>query len=190
MADRDLINSYLAELAQRLPPGAVEELADGLEETFQHHLQRGLAETEAAHSAIAEFGRPTQVITAFARQSPGRRTAIALLATAPLFAILWGTTLITTQAWQWQIPAAAVVVFGAILLVVASTLLAVAKSNNPKTTLLAGPASVALMLLDLGMLAAIATAAPAVTWPMALAIPASLARTALSARNLPHVFAR
>jgi len=190
MADRDLINSYLAELTRSLPPGDVEELADGLEETFQRHLQRGLAPTEAAHSAIAEFGQPTQVITAFARQSPGRRTAIALLVTAPLFAILWGTTLTTTQAWRWPIPPAAAVIFGATLLAVASTLLAVAKSTNPATTRLAGPASAALILLDLGMLATIATAAPTVTWPMALPVTASLARAALAARNLPHVFAR
>jgi hypothetical protein len=190
MADRDLIRSYLDELAHRLPPGAVEELADGLEETLQHHLRRGLCPADAARSAIAEFGRPTQVTSAFAHQSPGRRTAIALLATAPVFAVLWGTTLITAHAWNWQIPPGAAVVFGATLLAVAATLLAVAKSNNPTTTRLAGPASVALMLLDLGMLAAIATAAPAVTWPMALAVPASLARTALAARNLPHVYAR
>lgn len=189
MADRDLIHNYLDELAQRLPAGTVEELADGLEETFQHHLQSGLSPADAARSAIAEFGQPTQVTTAFARQSPGRRTAIALLATAPVFAALWGTTLITTKAWHWQIPPSAAVAYGAILLAVAATLLAVAKSNDPTTGRLAGPASIALILLDLGMLAAIATAAPAVTWPMALAIPASLARTALAARNLPRVFA-
>jgi hypothetical protein len=190
MADRDLIHRYLDELAQRLPPQAVEELADGLEETFQHHLRQGLTPAAAAHSAIAEFGQPTQVITAFASQSSGRRTAIALLATAPVFAVLWGTTLITTQAWKWQIPPVAAVAFGAVLLTVAATLLAIAKSNIPTTALLAGPASVALILLDLSMLAAIAAAAPAVTWPMVLAVLASMARTTLAARNLPHVFTR
>jgi hypothetical protein len=38
MADRDLIHSYLDALAQRLPSEAVEELADGREETFQRYL--------------------------------------------------------------------------------------------------------------------------------------------------------
>ncbi|MBP2348934.1 hypothetical protein JOF29_008685 [Kribbella aluminosa] len=188
MADRDLIHNYLNELAQRLPAGTVEELADGLEETFQHHLRSGLSPADAAHAAIAEFGPPAQVTTAFALQSPGRRTAIALLATAPVFAALWGTTLITTQAWHWPVPPAAAAVFGTTLLIVAVTLLSVARSKDPRTARLAGPASVALILLDLGMLA-IATATPAVTWPMALAIAASLARTALAARNLPRVFA-
>jgi hypothetical protein len=190
MADHDVIHSYLDELAQRLPAGTVEELADGLEETFQHHLRRGLSPADAAHSAIAEFGRPTQITAAFACQSAGRRTAIALLATAPVFAVLWGTTLITTRAWNWQIPPVVAAAFGVTLVAVAATLLAVAKSNNPTTTRLAGPASVAVMLLDLGMLAAAAILAPAVTWPMGLAAAASLARTTVAARNLPRVFAR
>ena len=106
-----------------------------------------------------------------------------------MFAILWGTTLITAKAWHWQLPTSAAVAYGAILLAVAATLLAVAESNNPAAGRLAGPASIALILLDLGMLAAIAIAARAVTWPMALAIPASLTRTALATRNLPRVFA-
>lgn len=189
MADRDLIRNYLDKLAQRLPAGTVEELADGLEETFQHHLRSGLPPADAARSAIAEFGQPAQVTTAFAVQSPGRRTAITLLATAPVFAVLWAATLITTKAWHWQIPPSAAAAYGAILLATAATLLLVAKSNNPRAGRFAVPASIALILLDLGMLAAIATAAPAATWPMALAIPASLARTALAARNLPSVFA-
>jgi HAAS len=190
MADRDLINSYLAELARRLPGEAVEELADGLEETYQHQLRLGLSPTEAAHSAISEFGRPVQVAAAFAHQSSGRRTAIALLVTAPVFAGLWGTTLITAHAWNWPIPPGAAVTFGAALLAVAVTLVIIARSNNPTTTRLAGPASVALVLLDLDMLTAVAAAAPTVTWPMALAIPASLIRVALAGRNLPRVFAR
>ncbi len=89
MADHDLIRGYLDELARRLPAGAVEELADGLEETYQHHRRRGLSATDAARSAIAEFGHPRRVTTAFAHQSAGHRTAIALLATAPVFALLW-----------------------------------------------------------------------------------------------------
>jgi hypothetical protein len=144
MADRDLIHSYLDALAQRLPSEALEELADGLEETFQRYLGRGLSPAEAADSAIAEFGRPTQVTTAFARQSSGRRTAFALLATAPVFAVLWGTTLITTQAWNWPIPTGAAVAFGVIRVAVAASLLAVAKSNNPTTTRLAGPRTAGL----------------------------------------------
>lgn len=190
MAHHHLIHHYLDELSQRLPAATVEELADGLEETFRHHLLRGLSPTDAARSALDDFGHPTQVTTAFARQSPGRRTAIALLTTAPAFALLWGTTLITTKAWTWHIPPSAAIAYGAILLAVAATLLAIAKSNNPTTGRLAAPASIALILLDLGMLAAIATTAPAITWLMALATSASLIRTILAARNLPPLFGR
>src|SRR6266508_2975648 len=61
MADHALITSHLAVLADRLPAEAVNELADGLEETFQHHLRRGLSRADAAAAAVAEFGRPEQV---------------------------------------------------------------------------------------------------------------------------------
>lgn len=189
MADHDLIRGYLDELARRLPAGAVEELADGLEETYQRHRRRGLSATDAARAAIAEFGHPRQVTTAFAHQSAGHRTAIALLATAPVFALLWGTTLITTRAWRWHIPPASAAIYGTILLTVAATLLKVATSENLTTTRLAAPASLVLMILDAGMLAAIASTTPALTWPMAFAVLASLTRIALTGRNLPRLFA-
>lgn len=189
MADHALIETYLATLARRLPTEAVEELADGLEETFERHLARGLVPDQAAAAAVAEFGRPAQVSAAFARHSAGRRAAVRLLATAPLFAGLWGSALVTTHAWTWPLPGAVAVVFGMALIVVASTLVGVAVSNNLRRTRLAFPAGAVLVLLDLGMLVAVAVAAPAVTWPLALAVPASLARIALTARTLPRVFA-
>ena len=190
MADHTLIASYLAALTDRLPREAVDELADGLAETFQHQLDRGLSPADAAAAAVAEFGRPEDVAAAFARHSPGRRTAVRLLATAPVFALLWGTTLITAQAWTWQLPLGATVAFGVTLLTVAAALVAVAASNDPGRTRIAGPASLVLTLLDLSMLAAIAVAAPTMTWPMALAVPASLARITLTVHNLPHVLER
>ena len=42
MAHHHLIEDYLATLRRRLPADAVDELADGLAETYQHHLWRGL----------------------------------------------------------------------------------------------------------------------------------------------------
>lgn len=190
MAHHTLIENYLAALAERLPVEAVEELADGLEETFQRNLDRSMSPDDAATAAIAEFGQPAQVVTAFARHAPGRRTAVRLLATGPIFAALWGTTLITAQAWTWPIPLAAVVAYAAALLMVAGLLAGVATTNNPRTTSLAAPASATLILLDTGMLATVVIAAPAVTWPMTLAIPASLTRITLTARNLPQTLAR
>jgi hypothetical protein len=45
-------------------------------------------------------------------------------------------------------------------------------------------ASAGLMTLDAAMLAAVLLAAPSLTWPMAVAIPASLTRLTLTARAL------
>jgi hypothetical protein len=47
-----------------------------------------------------------------------------------------------------------------------------------------------LVTLDLAMLAAVLLAAPAFVWPMALAIPASLARVGITLRRLPSTVAR
>ena len=42
MAGHQLIDDYLTSLARRLPDEVVDELADGLAETFQHHRDTGL----------------------------------------------------------------------------------------------------------------------------------------------------
>jgi len=51
MASHQLIDQHLAALARTLPPDTVDELADGLTETWQHHLATGLTPTAAAHAA-------------------------------------------------------------------------------------------------------------------------------------------
>jgi hypothetical protein len=185
MAAHALIAGYLDRLTGRLPAEVIDELADGLHETFQRHLGRGLGPDDAAAATVAEFGRPAQVVAAFVRQSPRRRTALGLLATSPAFAAVWGATLITAQAWTWQIPSAAAVGFAVALLMIAGSLAAVALSNEPRRTRLAAPAGLGLMVLEIAVLAAVALAAPEPTWPMALAIPASLARLTLTARAGP-----
>jgi hypothetical protein len=190
MAEHELIHDYLTTLARRLPPESVEELADGLEETFEHHLSRGLSPAAAASAAIKEFGPVAQVSAAFAHQSVGRRTALVLLATGPVFAVLWGTTLIGARAWTWQIPLGVGIAFGCALIAVAATLMTVARSNDLAATRLTGPAGVVLILLDISMLAAVTIAAPTLTWTVALAGPASLVRILVTARNLPRLFAR
>jgi hypothetical protein len=191
MAGHTLIDAHLAELARQLPASAVEELADGLTETYQHHLGRGLDPTTAATTAITEFGRPEQIITAFVRHAPGRRTALALLATGPIFAACWGPSLILGQAWAWPIPTTATLAFGLALLGIVATLAVAATSRHhyPRTRLAAAGAT-GLIVLDATMLVAVLLAAPSLVWPMALAIPASLARVGLTARALPHLMAR
>jgi hypothetical protein len=187
MDQHAVISGYLDDLASRLPPEAVEELADGLHETYQSQVARGLPPDAAAAAAVAEFGQPNQVAAAFARHSPGHRMAVRLLATAPVFATLWAASLLTAQAWTWPVPLPARIGFALLMLTTAGTLFAVALSNQPRTTTLAAPAGLALILLDAAMLTAVALAAPGLTSPMALAIPASLIRIACTARALPRL---
>lgn len=189
MADHVLIDAYLATLAGRLPADAVDELADGLAETYQRNQARGLDAHSAATTAIAEFGRPAEVTTAFVRNAPGRRIAIRLLATAPVFAALWGATLITAQAWTWSVPVAAAPVFAICLATIAGSLLVVVTCRLPSRTRLATPAGTGLILLDLGMLTTLVIADPGPTWPMAPAVAASLIRVVLTARALTHALA-
>jgi hypothetical protein len=185
-----LIDAYLAELARRLPADAVDELAGGLADTYAHHLARGLDQDAAAASATAEFGGLDQVVAAFVRQAPGRRTALALLASGPVIGTCWGTTLAVGHAWTWPIPTTARLVFGSALLAVVAALAVAATSRRSYTrTRITATASISLMALDTVMVAVALLAAPALVWPMALAIPASLVRVGLIARSLPRVLA-
>ncbi|HEV8559614.1 MAG TPA: permease prefix domain 1-containing protein [Actinophytocola sp.] len=191
MAGHTLIDAHLAALARRLPARAVDELADGLTETYARHLARGFDPTAAARAAIAEFGHPDQIITAFTRQAPGRRTALALLATGPGFAACWGPSLILGHAWTWPIPTPVALAFGLALLAVVAALVTAATSRHSYSrTQLAAPGAIGLVLLDTAVLAAVLLAAPTLVWPMALAIPASLARIGLTARTFPRLLAR
>ncbi len=190
MASNDLIDGYVADLARRLPPDVVDELTDGVVETFHQHRARGLDPSAAAVAATADFGEPDQIGAAFARQAPGRRAAVALLATGPIFGALWGSSLITAKAWTWPIPAAAAIAFGTTLLIIVASLVAAATSRSYARTRLASVGCSGLILLDLAMLAVIAVTSPTLVWPMALAIPASLVRVGISARSLPRLLTR
>ncbi|HEU5469485.1 MAG TPA: permease prefix domain 1-containing protein [Actinophytocola sp.] len=188
MAGHALIEAHLATLAGRLPAGAVDELADGLTETYQHHLARGLDPNSAAAAAVAEFGDTDQILTAFTHHAPGRRTALALLATGPVFAACWGPSLIMSQAWVWPIPIAAELAFGLALLgIVAILAIAATSQHHYGRTRLAAAGGIGLIVLDAAILAAVLLAAPTLVWPMVLAIPASLARIIFTARSLPRV---
>jgi hypothetical protein len=184
VAEHALITGYLDQLARRLPSEVIDELADGLHEGFQRQRQRGLDPDQAAVAALAQFGDPEQVTAAFTRNAPGRRTAIRLLATGPVFAALWAASLITAHAWTWAVPLVAKISFGAVLLATAVALVAVALSKDMSRMKLVAPAAVTLMLLDATIIATVALVPLAATWPMALAIPASLARITLTARTV------
>jgi hypothetical protein len=188
MAGHQLIDQHLAELRRRLPAEAVEELDCGLTETWHHHRDRGLNDEQAAVAAIAEFGTPRQIIDAFAINSPGRRTARLLLTTGPAVGIVWGASLITAKVWTWPVPPAALAGYGAALVLIVACLFAAATTrHNYRRTRLGGIGAIALATLDVGMLTAVALLAPVLVWPMALAIPASLARIVFTLRRLPAV---
>jgi hypothetical protein len=69
----DLILPYLADLGRRLPPGIVDEIADGLAEACEHHLARGLTEKDAAQPPSPSSETPGS----WPPNSPGRRRAAA-----------------------------------------------------------------------------------------------------------------
>ena len=161
MAGHDLIDAYLATLARRLPTEVVDELADGLAETWQSHVGRGLRPAAAARAAIAEFGTPDQVVDAFVRQAPGRRTARLLLASGPVAGVCWGASLRGAHAWTWPVPRPAAALFGAALVAVAAALAVAATSRHSyRRTRLGGIGAFGLLVLDATMVSAALLAAP------------------------------
>lgn len=190
MAGHALIDTHLADLRRRLPASRFDELADGLTETYEHNLRSGLNPDTAASRAIDDFGTIEQISAAFTENAPGRRAAVALLASGPVVGGCWAASLITAQAWTWPLPLYAPVAFGAILLATIA-LLAIVAANNasyPRTrlTTLSG---ITTILLDAALLIAALTVAPVLVWPMALAVPASLTRIGYTLRAVPRIIA-
>jgi hypothetical protein len=187
MASHHLIEDYLDQLAARLPASTVEELADGLTETWHRHLEGGAAPADAAATAIIEFGTPQAIAAAFVAHAPGRRTARVLLATGPLVGLCWGSSLIAARVWTWPIPPPAGVAYAVALVAVVACLVAAATSrSNLRRTRWGSVGGAGLIVLDVVMLAAVALVATALVWPMLIAVPASLARIALTMRTLPR----
>ncbi|SIM56828.1 permease prefix domain 1-containing protein [Micromonospora cremea] len=187
MASHQLIDAHLGVLARRLPSGTVDELADGLTETWRHHLAAGLPPADAARAAIAEFGTVDQITDAFVVHSPSRRTARMLLATGPLVGASWGATLVAAHAWSWPVPAPAAAVFGLTLLAVVASLITAATSRRSYRRARLGDAGgLGLVALDVAMVAAVLLVAPTLVWPMLVAVPVSLARIGLTLQSLPR----
>jgi hypothetical protein len=190
MAGHDLIETYLADLSGRLPADAVDELADGLTETYHRHLSTGVDGATAARRAIVEFGEPDAVLAAFVAESPGRRTARTLLWSGPTVGLCWGAALVAGRAWTWPVPAPLRLALGAALLTVIGTLVAAATARRSyHRTRLATIAGLVLIVLDSTMLTAVALVAVPFVWPMVLAVPASLTRLVLTARAMPRLLA-
>jgi hypothetical protein len=186
MAGHELIDAYLAELAARLPADVVDELADGLTATWQHHCDAGLNPSAAAQTAITEFGSINQITTAFVALAPGRRLSRSLLASGPVVGATWGLSLAYGRAWTWPVPTPIAAGYFLLLLTVVTMLAAAATSrHNYRRTRLGTVGAFGLITLDVAMIAA-ALHLAAFIWPLAIAIPASLARVGIVLSRIPR----
>jgi hypothetical protein len=189
MAQPRLIADYLSQLTAQLPTHIVEELADGLHETYLAQRRAGRNPEDAASHAIAEFGDPASVVAAFLAASPARRAARALLFTGPLVGAAWATVLITLQAWNWPVPEWARVGFAAVLLTgVAMVALAAFADRYRGAARSATAASLALLALDLTMLSYVGSAGLLTTWPVLLAAPLSTGRSVFTLSRMPRIW--
>ena len=190
MAEPNLIGDCLAELSAQLPAPIVAELADGLDQTRQRYLSQGLGPDAAARAALAEFGEPHIIVAAFTRASPARRAARRLLATGPMVGACWGTALIINRAWAWPIPIGTRIAVGGALITAIALLAIAAFSGHYRSAGRAAAAGcIGIAALDATVLITITLAAPAVVWPVIVAMTASLARMTFSARTLHTVLA-
>lgn len=188
MAEPRVIADYLTALSAQLPGPVVDELADGLDQTRQRYLGRGLQPEVAAEAAVAEFGEPQVIVAAFTRLSPARRAARMLLLTGPLVGGSWGMALITSRAWSWPVPIAGRILLGLVLVSTIGLLISAAFGTKYRSVCNAGTAGcLSMTALDTTMLLLVALACPAIIWPVMLAAGASTARLAFTARHLRPV---
>jgi hypothetical protein len=181
------IDDYLTALSSDLPSRIVEELADGLDETYRRHLGQGLDPDAAAQAAVAEFGEPQVIAAAFTHASSGRRTARRLLAAGPIVGLCWAIALITARAWQWPVPVIARVVFGMALITVIGLLAAAVLGRHYRLVCRAAAAAcVGTAILDAVVASTVLVLAPVLVWPVAVAIAASAGRSGFALRNVHH----
>ena len=185
MPGPSLIGDYLAVLSADLPERIVSELADGLEETYRHYLGQGLAQDAAAQAAIAEFGEPRVIVTAFTDASGGRNIAHRLLVLGPGVGMCWAIVLIIARAWDWPIPVAARVLFGAMLITVIGLLAIAAVGRHYRSVCRAAAAGcLGTAILDATMVGTVLVTAPAHVWAAGLAAALSAYRSSFALRNV------
>jgi hypothetical protein len=186
-----LIADYLSVLSRQLPGAVVEELADGLEETYRRHLGLGLGPEAAARAAVAEFGDPHVIMAEFTRAHPACRAARRLLVIGPIVGCCWAVALITGGAWTWPVPVVGLVMPGLALVAVVALLVVAAFGSRYLAAARAGTAGcIGTVALDTSVIIGAAVAEPAITWVAVMAMTASAIRVALSARLLRPVMAR
>jgi hypothetical protein len=190
-----LLGGYLAALAARLPASVVEELADGLTETYRFYLSRGLAPEAAVAAAVAEFGSPEEITDGFARVNPARRTARRLLGMGPLVGACWVTALITSRAgrsWAgWIAPGPAWAVTGVALAGLIGLLAVAALGGRYRLAAATGLAGcLGFATLDVALIAGALFVLAPVSWATAAAMAASTARITVTARALRPALTR
>lgn len=191
MSGPRLIQDYLASLSAQLPAEIVEELADGLGETYHFYLRQDLAPERAAQRAVADFGEPHVILADFNRANPARRAARRLLRIGPGVGACWAAALIADQAWTWPLPLPARVLPGLAVITVIALLAVAAFGTRYRLAALAGIAGcVGTVVLDTLMIIGVALAVPSMTWVVAGAMTASAGRIAVSSRSLRPVPAR
>jgi hypothetical protein len=184
MPGNALIGSYLRGLRRRLPASLADEVSDGLIEAYQQHLASGQSADVAARAAVTETGDLAQVVGEFTRQAPGRASARVLLAIGPVVGGCW----IATRWWAWPLPSVARLGFTAALLVTIGGLAIAATSRRSyrrtRLTAVAGPG---LVVLDAAVVTTALLAVPVLSWPLVIAVAASLTRMAFTLTALPRI---
>lgn len=182
-----LIDDYLAGLSTELPARIVEELADGLDETYHCYLGQGLDPAAASQAAVAEFGEPRVIVAAFTDASQGRRTARRLLAAGPAVGLCWAVVLITARAWQWPVPILTRALLGVALITVIGLLATAALGRRYRWVCrAAATACVGTVILDVTMIGTVLVTAPTLAWAAAVAIVLSAGRSGFALHNAHH----
>lgn len=210
-----LIRGYLAVLAARLPASIAEEVADGLTETYRSYRSRGMAPSAAAEAAVAEFGSPEEIVAGFAPVNPARRAARRLLGIGPAVGACWVAALLTARVggtrgtggaggtggiwaglasrpWPgWTAAGPTWVAAGLVLAGLIGLLAVAALGGRYRLAAVTGVAGCfGFATLDAALIiGAIFVLAP-VGWVTAVAMAASFARIAVTARLLRPAMAR
>jgi hypothetical protein len=176
-----LIRGYLQVLAAQLPGPIVEELADGLTETYRSYRTRGLPADAAAEAAVEEFGSAEEILAGFARVNPARQAARRLLGLGPVVGGCWAAALATSRVWPGPEPAR--VVLGVVLAACIGLLFVAALDRRYRVAVYSGIAGCAgFAALDASLIVGTLVVAGRASGLTALAIAVSSARIALCAR--------
>lgn len=189
MSQHKLIDGYIRDLRGDLPADVVDELEDGLLETYDEFRVSGLTPGEAEQATLAEFGASSDVLAAFDAITPCRGPARALLASGPLLGGCWALALLTSHAGRWHIPIPGRLAFGCLLLSVAVLLAQASRASYlhaRRKAALAGAGGI--LLADASAVIAVLAFAPAPAWPLMLAASASLTRMCFTAPALRRMF--